>query len=185
MPSPDSTRYEALRRAQFKCVACHAPFVEVHHITPLSEGGTDTLDNLAVLCSGCHATYGTNPIYRKQIEQMRDNWYDVCEKRFGNSNLEFAEQVNAMYETLQTVRADQIKYQDTFDEIKEVIRGSMSGTVSAVDQATTFEGIITASGPTGPTIFMPPSQNDFCPKCNRPSSNDGRGHCTICGSRLT
>ena len=184
MPSPDSIKNEALRRAHFKCVACHAPFVEVHHITPLSEGGTDTLDNLAVLCPACHDTYGANPTARERIKQMRDNWYDVCEKRFGNFNLEFAEQVNAMYETLQAVRADQVKYQDTLDEIKETILGSMSGTASAVDQATTFEEIITASGPTGPAIFMPPSQNNFCPKCNRPTSNDGRGYCTICHTRL-
>jgi hypothetical protein len=185
MPFPDSIRNEALRRAHFKCVACHAPFVEVHHITPLSEGGANTLDNAAPLCPGCHSTYGANPRFRNQIKQMRDNWYDVCDKRFGTFGLEFAQQVNAMYDTLQTVRADQVKYQDTLDQIKSTIIGSMAGTASAVSQAATFEEIITASGPTGPAIFMPPSQNDFCPKCNGPSSDDGRGRCIICGTRLT
>lgn len=184
MPSRDPIENDVLRRAQFKCVACHAPFVEVHHITPLSEGGTHTVDNLAVLCQACHAIYGANPAYKEQIKQMRDNRYDVCEKRFSNLNLEFAEQVNAMYDTLQAATPDQPRYQDTFEDIKETILGFMSGTASAVGQASTFEEIIAASGPTGPAVFNPPGQNEFCPKCNRLTSNDGRGHCTVCGTRL-
>ena len=30
------------------------PYLEVHHITPLSEDGEDTLDNAAALCPNCH-----------------------------------------------------------------------------------------------------------------------------------
>jgi 5-methylcytosine-specific restriction protein A len=30
------------------------PFLEVHHIIPLSEGGTDDLKNTAALCPNCH-----------------------------------------------------------------------------------------------------------------------------------
>lgn len=29
-------------------------YVEVHHVVPLSEGGTDTLSNVAALCPSCH-----------------------------------------------------------------------------------------------------------------------------------
>lgn len=36
------------------------PFLEVHHKRPLSEGGPDTLDNVAAICPNCHrqAHYG-------------------------------------------------------------------------------------------------------------------------------
>jgi len=39
-----------------------SPFLEVHHITPLSEGGDDTLRNAAALCPMCHreAHHGAN-----------------------------------------------------------------------------------------------------------------------------
>lgn len=30
------------------------PFLEVHHIIPLAENGTDTVDNVAALCPNCH-----------------------------------------------------------------------------------------------------------------------------------
>jgi Predicted restriction endonuclease len=30
------------------------PFLEVHHIVPLYDGGADTLDNCAALCPNCH-----------------------------------------------------------------------------------------------------------------------------------
>ncbi len=186
MPFPDSIRNEALRRAHFMCVACHAPFVEVHHITPQSEGGADTLDNAAPLCPGCHGIYGANPVFRKQIKQMRDNWYDVCDRRFATSSLDVAEKVNAMFETLRTVRADQVKYQAALDQLKSDIIVTLAGTASAVKQAETFEEIVTASGPSGPGIFMPPSQKNFCPKCNSPIFDDGLGggHCIICGTPL-
>lgn len=183
MPFPDSIRNEALRRAHFMCVACHAPFVEVHHITPQSEGGADTLDNASPLCPGCHGIYGANPVFRNQIKQMRDNWYDVCQKRFGASGLEVAKQLNAMTETLQTLRVDQVKYQTTLDQIKSAIVGSLAGTASAVNKAKTFEEMATASGS---AIFVGSSQKDFCPKCNGPSFDDGLGggHCIICGTPL-
>lgn len=30
------------------------PYLEIHHIVPLKEGGTDTVDNVAALCPNCH-----------------------------------------------------------------------------------------------------------------------------------
>jgi hypothetical protein len=56
---------EVLYLAQGKCGHCKAdapflrasngqPYLEVHHITPLSEGGDDTLENTIALCPNCH-----------------------------------------------------------------------------------------------------------------------------------
>lgn len=145
MSFPDSVKQEACRKAHFMCVACHAPFVEVHHIIPESEGGPDTLKNTAPLCAGCHSIYGGNPVFRKQIRQMRDNWYDVCERRFAPSDFQVFQNISKLYETLQTVRADQLKYQTTLDQIKSAIVGSLGGTADAVYKAQTFEEVLTSS----------------------------------------
>jgi hypothetical protein len=62
-----------LRRANGKCEKCgqsapflrdsdNSPFLEVHHIVPLSENGDDTVENTIGLCPNCHkhAHFGKN-----------------------------------------------------------------------------------------------------------------------------
>lgn len=56
---------EALYKANGICEACHQPapfikksngqpYLEVHHIKPLSQGGEDSLDNVQAICPNCH-----------------------------------------------------------------------------------------------------------------------------------
>ena len=56
---------EALYKANGICEACHQPapfikksngepYLEVHHIKPLSEGGEDSLENVQAICPNCH-----------------------------------------------------------------------------------------------------------------------------------
>lgn len=56
---------EVLRRAGDRCERCGnpapftrrsdgTPYLEVHHWTPLSEGGEDTVENAGALCPNCH-----------------------------------------------------------------------------------------------------------------------------------
>ena len=50
-------RRQALERAGWRCEAAEcgkAGRFEVHHRTPLAEGGANTLDNAQVLCVTCH-----------------------------------------------------------------------------------------------------------------------------------
>lgn len=59
-PYPDNWKQlseAAKHRDGHKCADCGATGVElhVHHIVPLSKGGTNDLDNLATLCSMCHS----------------------------------------------------------------------------------------------------------------------------------
>jgi hypothetical protein len=37
-----------------KCTICKAPWLEIHHIDELNEGGSTSYDNLIVLCPNCH-----------------------------------------------------------------------------------------------------------------------------------
>ena len=41
--------------APFKRILDGAPYLEVHHIQPLSENGDDTVENTIALCPNCHA----------------------------------------------------------------------------------------------------------------------------------
>ncbi|WGL29477.1 HNH endonuclease signature motif containing protein [Pectobacterium brasiliense] len=56
---------EVLIRANGKCERCdsnapflrrrdNTPYLEVHHKTPLAEGGEDTVENTTALCPNCH-----------------------------------------------------------------------------------------------------------------------------------
>ena len=61
--SPEVAAY-ILLRANGRCEACGSaapfmrtdgtPYLEVHHVTPLAEGGADTVDNTMALCPTCH-----------------------------------------------------------------------------------------------------------------------------------
>ena len=94
MPFSEATKLEVKRRAHFACVVCHQPFVEVHHILPQAAGGSDDMDNAAPLCASCHDLFGANPDKRKQIREMRDLWYELCETRFRKSpSLKLAEAI--------------------------------------------------------------------------------------------
>ena len=72
------------RRAHFMCCLCHSPYVEVHHIIPEAEGGSNSEDNAAPLCPNHHEIFGSNPTKRKFIKQARDSWYEICEKRYSS-----------------------------------------------------------------------------------------------------
>jgi formate-dependent nitrite reductase cytochrome c552 subunit len=78
MPFSESVKIQAKQRANYRCVVCHQPWVEVHHIHPEGQGGPNTIDNAAQLCGSCHTQYGGNPDLRKQLREMRDWWWQRC-----------------------------------------------------------------------------------------------------------
>lgn len=78
----------AIVRSKGKCEMPHCatklfargdgrPFLEVHHIVPLAEGGDDTLVNAAALCPMCHRElhfgalrFGKRKVLRKRIAKL-------------------------------------------------------------------------------------------------------------------
>ena len=40
--------------AGHRCTICHAPWLEIHHIEELGDGGKTEYENLVVLCPNCH-----------------------------------------------------------------------------------------------------------------------------------
>lgn len=84
MPFQSSVALEVRRKCHFQCCLCKSIGVEIHHIVPQAEGGSDLPENAAPLCPTCHETYGANRIKRKFIREARDFWYEVCAKRYAS-----------------------------------------------------------------------------------------------------
>ncbi|MFC1573288.1 HNH endonuclease [Candidatus Eisenbacteria bacterium] len=54
---PPSVRSRVLARDRHRCQApgcARTRFLEVHHVRPVARGGSNRLENLTTLCSGCH-----------------------------------------------------------------------------------------------------------------------------------
>jgi len=65
-PEYKRNRLLALKRDGYRCRICGSTErLHVHHIVPLSRGGTHALENLITLCYRCHAT---------QHEHMKGGW---------------------------------------------------------------------------------------------------------------
>ncbi len=82
MPFSEKLKNTVKRKSHFCCCLCHALSVEVHHIVPQADGGSDDEDNAAPLCPSCHEIYGANAQKRKFIREARDFWYELCAKRY-------------------------------------------------------------------------------------------------------
>ena len=63
-------RREVLDRDGWRCQTCGKPGrLEVHHVKPLQEGGTNDLGNLTTLCRGCHIA-----AHRRVLAPEVDAW---------------------------------------------------------------------------------------------------------------
>lgn len=81
-PDWETRKAGVLREAGYKCEECGKSEVQltVHHIVPLTKGGSNAFDNLKALCSQCHTkahggrdlsqNFDTTPDYIKQTVQQ-------------------------------------------------------------------------------------------------------------------
>jgi len=72
MAFSEKIKLNVKKKSHFSCCLCQQIGIEVHYITPQSDGGKDTEDNAAPLCPTCHEKYGANPQKRKFITEARD-----------------------------------------------------------------------------------------------------------------
>jgi 5-methylcytosine-specific restriction endonuclease McrA len=50
-----SKKIEVFKKYDYKCNDCSAPgLLEIHHILPICEGGTNDINNLVLVCMVCH-----------------------------------------------------------------------------------------------------------------------------------
>ena len=59
-------RRQALERDDWQCVKCKRPGrLEVDHVIPIQDGGSNELDNLQTLCRGCHIDKSRQEVYNR------------------------------------------------------------------------------------------------------------------------
>ncbi len=104
MPFPPRVRQEALVAAARHCCVCRrykGIKVEVHHIVPEGEGGSDEIKNAIVLCFDCHADAGHyNPKHprgtqfsRGELLRARDAWNE----RVRDGSVETADEASPVH----------------------------------------------------------------------------------------
>lgn len=138
MPFTEAIKLEAKQKAHFACVACHEAFVEVHHILPQADGGSDDLDNAAPLCARCHDLVGGNPEKRKQIRQMRDFWYEICETQ----NLPSSK----LNQDIDEIKTHQHEQGALLSGVKSLLEKFYAQQTSQIANATTAQQVANVSG---------------------------------------
>ena len=160
MAFSEKVKLEAKQRADFCCVVCHQPFVEVHHIVPQFDGGPDTIENAAPLCGSCHDLFGGNPDKRKQIREMRDFWWEVCKTKNASPDLVAP---NKKLDAIQTeVQHNYASHRKALESAKEAFLAYHNTSRVSIAASTDFTAL---SGVTGITI---PVSLRECPKCHGP-----------------
>ncbi len=75
----DDIQAQALERQNMKCAECGLKFGRddvyvAHHIQRDADGGSNDLDNCAMLCQTCHDFVHDNAKYREPIQLDRDGY---------------------------------------------------------------------------------------------------------------
>jgi len=107
MAFAESLKAEIRRKAHLSCCLCKTIGIEIHHIVPQEEGGSDMIDNAAPLCPTCHETYGANPQKRKMLREARDVWFEICARRYA-SDADRLTQIHARIEELPAVMSSAV-----------------------------------------------------------------------------
>jgi predicted house-cleaning noncanonical NTP pyrophosphatase (MazG superfamily) len=173
-------KLEVKKKAAFSCCRCHEIGVDIHHIIPRAENGTDTVDNAAPLCQNCHDRFGANAEKRKEIRQMRDWWYEVVKEKYSDQDSEKLAAINEnILQIQQTQECQKTELQklreDLAVKLEELIKNQPVISPNNVQEiASTY---ITATK-LGKGVYA----NFRCSKCNSSSgllvTNDGRcPHC--------
>lgn len=87
-----STRKKVEKRAEKLCEYCKSPQelssdpFSIEHIFPISKGGTNDLENLALACQGCNGHKSTKTEAFDEIGQRTSNFYnprkDIWDEHF-------------------------------------------------------------------------------------------------------
>ena len=117
MAFSEKLKISVRRRAHGACCICRGVGVEVHHIVPQEDDGPDTEENAAPLCPSCHEMYGANSTKRKLIREMRDIWYELCEKRYASE---------AQLSEIRQLLASTVT-KDAFDDFTRQVLAQLSG----------------------------------------------------------
>ncbi len=118
----EKIKLEVKRKSMFRCCRCQAVGVDVHHILPQKDRGLDEIDNAAPLCQNCHDQLGDNPNKRKEITQMRDNWYQVVGKMYSPKLNKIYPLIEKVGMGIEEMERDRSRTQKDLSEIKDTLK---------------------------------------------------------------
>lgn len=121
------TRLKILKRLKLHCFECdwHKAHTDIHHIVPISKGGTNDHSNLTSLCPSCHrlAHLGLIDKFYSIEEKIGDTWKDYFNpqnKWSANSELAKKASIEGNKKSI-VIRQNKakIKYKKLIEQIKE------------------------------------------------------------------
>jgi len=144
MPFPPQVTEDLLVKAARCCCLCRqykGTKIEVHHIVPQADGGTDDFDNGIPLCFDCHAEVETyndkHPRGRKfrpsELKRLRDEWFQlVASGKAPLPHTAVAESEDAVLVRFYSQCLDRPAFQDSFEQ-----EGSMEAFDKAIEDTIT------------------------------------------------
>jgi len=196
MPFSEVVKKQVRQKAAFRCCRCEKVGVDVHHIIPEKNGGSDDIENAAPLCPNCHADFGDNPEKRKVIFEMRDWWYKVAAARYptevigsqiGQETLEkISKQLDALPRGLSDI--EEIK-----NDLRELTYRFIERSVTPANATQAASGIIDTivSSTAPPEVYSSghlgyghawPFKTVICSQCKGEVA--AGNYCPFCGNKL-
>ena len=78
MAIPKKIRDFVLVASKHQCSICQSNTVDVHHIIPVVDGGTNDLENLMVVCPNHHRNFHDGKFTIEQMKTYRTQWLQKC-----------------------------------------------------------------------------------------------------------
>jgi hypothetical protein len=182
MAFTEKIKEEVKKKAHYQCCICKNPFVDVHHITPQSDGGSDDFDNAAPLCGACHRQYGNNPDLKKTIIGMRDLWYEICETRYKNDSSQFI--CKKIDDLRKEVIEEKEKDREKMDELKRLIISLQEIKSEEIRKSKSIEDL-SGKNISATKLSSKVFANFVCKKCGtRVGLLIGSNECPTCGEPI-
>lgn len=150
MPFSESLKKEVRKKAGFHCCACFqiTMSIDVHHIKPEKENGTDEIENAAPLCPSCHRTIGGNKDLQKQLIEKRDYLYELVKSGVPFQKGPSLRDTETLYEQVQASKENDEKALDDLKDTLLKFRTFIDAKIEALDPSTavgTATNIVRAS----------------------------------------
>jgi hypothetical protein len=190
MAFSEQTKSDVKRKAHYRCCICRNYFVEVHHIIPMKDGGRDDADNAAPLCPTCHKNFGDNAEKRKAIKEMRNFWYELCEKSETQPDVsQFSEKVDRLYDEFQNVKSNQEEANKILQGLSQDFSEFYRRQADQFTQVNSMEELIKISSTTASSLSVPhhgpePFKYKACPNCGNVTMFESAQYCSMCGTKI-
>ena len=182
MPFSEQIKLEVKHKAAFRCCRCQSIGVDVHHIIPEKDGGTDEISNAAPLCPSCHNYFGDNTSKRKEITQMRDWWYNIVKQNFTAKDLDLSI-LSQIDDKVSSILKHQTTDVSNLKSMLKTISDKLIDNMTASTASVTASGIVNTAAAS--SSKMPVHAGFHCKNCGTTIGLlIGSNECPNCGAEI-